>query len=71
MAVVRFTEFVSYSPTHDAEMARVSIANEHGQEFFAIVHYEPRGYRERRDKAIDKCLEAIKAGCDPGEVRWR
>ena len=47
----------------------VSIVDKHGKEFFQIVTRDGKGYRERREAAIEACLGAIDAGCDPGEVR--
>lgn len=64
-----FSEFHYYSPLHDANVARVSVPDDRGGEFFAIVPTDGKGYRERRAEAIDLCLEAIETGCEPGEVR--
>ena len=69
--IVHFSEFVTYSPLYDAEVARISVPDANGCEYFAIVAIDGKGYRQRRDEAIGKCVEAIKAGCPPGEVRWR
>ncbi len=66
-----FSEFEYYSVLHDANVARVSIIDPHGAEFFMIVERDEKGYRDRRNDAIDACVEAIEAGCAPGEVRLR
>ena len=69
--IVYFSEYTYYSLVHDCEVSRISVPDENGREFFAIVALEGKGYRERRSEAIQKCLEAMRAGCEPGEVRWK
>jgi hypothetical protein len=71
LCAMRFSEFEYYSPIHDANVARVSVADNNGREFWMIVERDEKGYRERRHEAIDACAEAIEAGCAPGEVRIR
>lgn len=65
---IHFSEYEYYSPMLDADVCRISIPNDDGQEFFAIVRTEGRGYRDRRDKAIDSILAAMQQGCAPGQV---
>lgn len=64
-----FSEHHYWSIFHDANVARISVPNERGGEFFVIVKTDGKGYRARRQAAVELCLEAIEAGCDPGEVR--
>ena len=66
-----FSEYEYYCPLRDAYVARVSVADDHGAEYFMIVERDAKGYRERRENAIDACIEVIEAGCAPGEVRIR
>jgi hypothetical protein len=65
---IHFSEYEYYSPILDAEVCRISIPDDNGQEFFAIVPTDGKGYRERRDKAIDTLLEAMRLGLTPGQV---
>lgn len=65
---IHFTEYEYYSPILDDDVCRISVADEHGQEFFAIVGVNGKGYRQRRDEAIDVILQAIQQGCAPGQV---
>lgn len=64
-----YSEYEAYSPIHDEVMTRVSVADDNGREFWTLVPTYGKGYRDRRSTAIDMCLEAIQAGCSPGEVR--
>ena len=71
LAVVTFSEFEYWSAIHGEDVVRVSVTDANGSEFFAIVPLDGRVYRKRRDEAIELCLEAIRLGCAPGEVRAR
>lgn len=64
-----FSEYHYWSIFRDANVARVSVPDAHGREFFMIVKTDGKGYRARRQEAVSLCMEAIEAGCDPGEVR--
>lgn len=64
-----FSEWAFYCPFRDQNVVRVSVPDRHGSEFWMIVEQDGKGYRDRRKKAIDCCLEAMEAGCSPGEVR--
>lgn len=65
-------EFDFWSPTLGADACRISMAGENGGEFFAIVRRsEGRQWRETRKRAIEALGEAVMAGWEPGEVRWR
>lgn len=67
-----FHEYRRYSVIHDREMARLSVFDARGSEFFAYVPFEQsvaRPWRERRAEVLDKVADAMDAGRDPGEVR--
>jgi hypothetical protein len=68
MPRLRYYEFTTYSPVLDCEVARISLYDERGGEFFMIVP-TGRGYRAARSKALAVMCEAIDDGVDPGEVR--
>lgn len=67
--MIHYHEYQYWCVYRDANVSRVSIVDSHGKEFFQIVTRDGKGYKERREAAIDACLGAIEAGCDPGEVR--
>lgn len=65
-----YQEFFSYSPLTDARMARISMFNGHGHEFFRMI---PAGhgkrYREARLAAVEMIAEAMNSrDAQPGEV---
>lgn len=64
-----YTEYRAYSPIIDAEMVRLSMYDNRGGEFFALVPaYAPKKWRERRDEVLDAIMDAMEAGDHPGEV---
>lgn len=67
--MIHFSEYEYWCPLRDLNVVRVSVVDRNGREFFMVVPADGRGYRDRREKAIDACVEAIELGCDPGEVR--
>ena len=67
--MIRYHEYHYWCVYRDAYVARVSVVDKNGREFFQIVTRDGRGYRERREKAVEACCDAIDQGCDPGEVR--
>ena len=64
---MKYAETRYWSVIHDAEVARLSIANDHGEEFFAIVPIT-RPWSEARIDALDGIWSAMQDGCEPGEV---
>lgn len=65
-----YSEYRYWSPVLGCEAARVSLFDHHGREFFMIIEAEDgRGYRQRRDTAVEAIMTAIDMGLDPGEVR--
>lgn len=66
-----YREFRFYSPSHDAEVARLSMADDGGREYFAIVVVAAgKGWRERREEALTAIDDAVAAGAPPGEVKY-
>ena len=60
-----------WSVVHCTRVARLSMADDHGQEYFATVpmaHLRGKGYRERLYAVLDQVRDAITAGAGPGEV---
>lgn len=65
-----YTEHRAYSPTFDCEVARLSMYDTNGSEFFMLVPVEEgKRFRERRQTALDAIYVAIQTGRLPGEVR--
>lgn len=65
-----YQEFVSYSPFHDAEMARISMCDSLGQEYWMMIPVQSgKAYREARNTAIEAIVTAIESNQAPGEVR--
>jgi hypothetical protein len=50
-------------------VVRLSMANQHGHEFYIILPYEHgKAYRERKERALVLLDAAIEQGLSPGEV---
>jgi hypothetical protein len=65
-------EFDFWSPMLGCDATRISLTNANGSEFFAIVSRDDeRAFSKLKREAIEKITEAMEAGCEPGEVRWR
>ena len=64
-----YREFRFFSPLDDADAVRLSMADQHGREYFTIVEggYGKR-WRERREAALIALEDAIEAGDPPGEI---
>jgi ArsR family metal-binding transcriptional regulator len=73
-ALPGYHEWISYSPEHDCEMARLWMYDARGSEFFRMIPVvfpmagKHAPYRERRAAAVETIYEAIIAGYEPGEV---
>ena len=54
------------------EVARISMTDDRGGEFFVHISAETRGraFRDEKDRAIEAIMTAIEAGLEPGEVRF-
>lgn len=63
-----YREMRYHSIIHDREMARLSMADAHGAEFFAIVETVGKRWRDRREVVLDQIADAIERGDRPGEV---
>lgn len=69
---MHYSEFTTWSPTFGAEVVRLSMVNALGEEYFSLlVAGEGREWRTRKAEALDVLSEAIEAGMEPGEYRWR
>jgi hypothetical protein len=68
----RYTEYRAYSPVHDAEMARLSIWDNQGREYWTTVVPDGRGWADRRRYHLDTIMDAIEdRRVPPGEVEAR
>jgi len=56
-----------YSIAHDGQVARVSGFDEHHREFWMVIP-KGKGYADQRRAAVEKLMEAIEEGHEPGEV---
>lgn len=65
--VTGYSEFQFYSPVLDDNLVRLSMADDHGREFYVVLR-EGKAYRERRRAALEDIGEAIEAGLQPGRV---
>lgn len=65
-----YQEIRAYSPIHDCDVVRVSMADERCSEFFMQVPCPDgrRGWRVKRAAALQAIGEAIDGGLEPGEV---
>jgi len=67
--VSTYQEFRAYSPFYDAVMARISMTDERGGEFFALIPaMSGKSYRKAKAEALEMIGEAMAQGCQPGEV---
>ncbi len=64
-----YTEHRFYSSELDADAVRLSMADERGAEYFAIVEGgSGKAWRGRREMALDAIGNAIRQGWPPGMV---
>jgi hypothetical protein len=69
MTAAVYSEFRHWSPVMGCAAVRLSMADDRGAEFFMMLPVKgDRPYRERRDEALATIMEAIRLGCEPGEV---
>ena len=67
-----YSEFTTWSPVFGCDVSRVSMVNEHGEEYFCLLPVsEGRAFVELKKRAVDVLTEAIEAGMEAGEYRWR
>lgn len=67
---MQYQEFRAYSPLYDAVMARISMTDDRGQEFYALIPaVSGKPYRTAKAEAIEMIQEAMADGCQPGEVQ--
>ena len=66
--MTHWNERVYYSLAVDCEVSRVSGFDEHSQEHWTLVE-TGKGYRDRRNAAVERIVASIEAGDEPGEVK--
>lgn len=65
-----YREFRFFSAALDADAVRLSMTDDRGQEYYAIVEAAVgRRWRERREAALARIEDAIALGYAPGEIR--
>lgn len=70
--MAHYQELQSWSPTYGCEVARLSMADANGGEFYAILPIgEGASWRKLKQEALDVLSKAIEMGGEPGEYRWR
>jgi hypothetical protein len=62
-----WSERVYYSLDFDCEVSRVSGFDDHCQEHWLVVE-TGKGYRDRRNAAVEKIMASIEAGDPAGEI---
>ena len=65
--MTHWTERTYYSLDVDCEVARISGFDERCQEHWELVE-TGRGYRDRRNMAVQRIMASIEAGDEPGQV---
>lgn len=65
--MISWTERIYYSIHYDCEVARLSGYDERHQEHWTEVE-TGRGYRDRRNDALQRIMASIEAGDLPGEL---
>jgi len=65
--MITWSERTYYSMDLDCQVSRVSGFDDHHQEHWMEVE-AGRGYRERREAAVQRIMESIEGGDPPGEV---
>ncbi len=70
-----YQEFLAYSPFYDAVMARISMTDERGSEYFVLIPAKSgKAYRTVKAEALEMIIEAMAPREDgtslpPGEVQ--
>lgn len=67
--ISRYSEFVTYSPRHDSEMARLSMWDEQRSEHWLLVKPYGKGWADRRRVCTFVLLDHIERGEPAGEVK--
>ncbi len=67
----RASIFSFWSPTLGCDAVRLSMTDERGSEYFAVIPaFEGSDGRRRKTEALEAIQEAISRGLEPGRVRW-
>lgn len=65
-------EFNYWSPVLGCDAVRLSMVNDEGLEYFAIVaKTDGASWRKTRTEACEALRQAIDEGVKPGEIRWK
>ncbi len=66
---MKFGEYFFWSPILGVDAVRLSLWDQHGQEFWKVLACPSgRGYRALRQKTLSLLADAIDDGRAPGEV---
>lgn len=68
MKMTSWTEFRAYDLNYDAVMARITGFDERCQPHWLVIDGDSRGYRDRRDEALERIMQHIDAGEPAGEI---
>lgn len=63
-----YSQFGCYSPMRDCIVTRISMADDHGMEFWMEIEGEGKAYREAKALALEDLMAAIEMGLEPGKV---
>lgn len=65
-------EMSYWSPILGCDVVRVSMANERGEEYYAVLpRLEGAAWRDRKREACEVLHQAIEDELRPGEIRWK
>lgn len=65
-----YYEFIQYSPIHDCEVARLTVFDARGAEYFVLLPITTSNrYRHAKIAALDAISETMERGDKPGEVK--
>lgn len=66
-SMTHWGERACYSVSHDCEMSRISGYDDHAREHWMMIE-TGAGFRERRTEAVERIMQAIEDGHEPGQV---
>jgi hypothetical protein len=70
MTAFQYQTLTQWSVIHNCNTTRVSMVDEHGQEYFTIIrNFGGKAYRKAKEEALDALEDAIRAELPPGEVQ--
>ena len=65
---IAWTEFRAYDVRYDCVMARLVMFDEQHQGHWTMIDGSSKGYRDRRDDALERLTKHIVAGEPAGEL---